>query len=204
VVAVYIGGADRACGDRNLSASWVSEVRSAGWHIIPAYVGLQPSCDHFSGRIKPDDAAGEGQAAADDAISQAGSLGIGPGAPLYFDMEDYNSRNSTCRMGVLTFLDAWTRELHARGYVSGVYSSATSGVRDLASTDSIGGHALSTPDSIWIGLWDGHDNVSALTYLPGSEWTGTRRIKQYQGPHWETHGKARLNIDSDCVDGAVY
>lgn len=203
-VAAYIGGADRACADGNLSASWVTQVRASGWHIIPTYVGLQPSCDRFGGRIDPHDPAGEGQAAADDAVTQAGNLGIGPGAPLYADVEDYDGHNSRCRTGVLAYLDAWTRELHTRGYLSGVYSSGPSGIRDLANTDSISGHPLQEPDSIWVGFWDGQDNVAALPYLPASDWTGPRRVKQYRGPHWERHGKVRLNIDSDCVYGAVY
>ena len=204
VLAAYIGGADRACPDGNLSAAWVSEVRGAGWHLMPAYVGLQASCGHFHGRINPRSAASEGTAAANDAIARASELGIGRGAPIYDDMEDYNSRNVTCRTGVLAFLSAWTRQLHARGYVSGVYSGARSGVRDLAATRSVGGRALAKPDSVWIALWDGRNNLSASPYISGSAWTGRRRVKQYRGPHSETHGKVRLNIDSDWVYGAEY
>lgn len=204
VLAVYVGGVNRACANWNLSASWVHEARAAGWHLVPVYVGLQPSCARFRRRITPLYAASEGRAAADDAITQAGLLGIRRGAPLYFDMESYNSRNVTCRTGVLTFLNAWTRRLHSRGYVSGVYAGAGSGARYLASTTSLGGHALAKPDSIWVAYWDGKQNLSAGSYLPGSAWRGRRRIKQYRGPHWETHGKFRLNIDSDWVYGSVY
>jgi hypothetical protein len=204
VVAAYIGGANRACPDGNLSASWVWQVRAAGWHLLPAYVGPQASCDHFSSRINPKKAASEGKAAANDAIGRAGRLGIGRGAPIYYDMEDYNSRNVTCRTGVLSFLSAWTSQLHARGYLSGVYSSARSGVRDLATTRSAGGHALAKPNSVWIGLWDGKNNLSASPYVSAAAWSGRRRVKQYRGAHWETHGKVRLNIDSDWVYGAMY
>jgi glycoside hydrolase-like protein len=203
-VAVYIGGANRACANTNLSASWVRSARAMGWHLVPTYVGLQASCNKFGSRINPKAAASEGRAAANDAITRAGKLGIGRGAPLYFDMEAYRSGNGTCRTGVLTFLDAWTRQLHARKYVSGVYSSAGSGARDLANTKSIARHSLAKPDSIWIGLWDGKDNVTTLPFVSSKLWAGRRRIKQYQGPHSETHGKVRINIDSDCVYGAVY
>ena len=204
MIAAYIGGADRACGNRNLSASWVRNARKVGWHLLPTYVGLQPSCDNYSGRIHPADAAAEGRAAADDAITRAGRLGMRRGTPLYFDMEAYDTRNGSCRTGVLTFLDAWTRQLHRRGYVSGVYSSAGSGIKDLGAARSVVGHALDRPDSVWIGLWDGKNNLSALPYVSGSWWSGKRRSKQYQGPHWERHGKVRLNIDSDNVYGAMY
>jgi Domain of unknown function (DUF1906) len=204
VMAVYIGGADRACGNGNLSASWVSQVRAEGWHLIPTYVGLQASCEAFGGRIDPRRASSEGRAAADDAITQAGELRIGRGAPLYYDMEEYSTQNSACRTGVLTFLDTWTRELHARGYLSGVYTSARPGGHDIANAGSVGGHSMAKPDSIWIGFWDGRDNLSAAPYVPGSAWSGRRRIKQYRGSHWETVGKARLNVDSDRVYGPVY
>lgn len=204
VVGIYIGGVNRACPSGNLSASWVRSARAAGWHLLPTYVGLQPSCDHFSGRIDPARAASEGRAAADDAVTQAGNLGIGRGAPIYADMEEYNRRNAGCRRAVLTFLDAWTRELHARHYTSGVYSSYGSGARDLASTGSIGGHSLAKPDSIWIGRWDGKKDLSAGPYVPSSAWSGQRRVKQFQGAHWETHNRVRLNIDSDWVYGRVY
>ncbi len=204
VVAVYIGGANRACANRNLSASWVHDARAVGWHLVPVYVGLQPSCDRFGGRINPVYAAGEGRAAADDAMTQARELGIRREAPLYFDMEAYNSRNAACRGGVLTFLDGWTRQLHAHHYVSGVYTGAGSGALDLSGSTSIGRHALAKPDSIWVGYWDGKRTLTAGPYLPSGAWSGRRRIKQYQGPHWETHGKVRLNIDSDVVYGSVY
>src|SRR6266536_3254615 len=43
-VGIYIGGAMRACGDGNLSASWISTVTGTGWHLAPIYVGLQAPC----------------------------------------------------------------------------------------------------------------------------------------------------------------
>ncbi len=41
-VGIYIGGANRACGDGNLSSSWVRTVSSSGWHLMPLYVGRRP------------------------------------------------------------------------------------------------------------------------------------------------------------------
>ncbi|MGH3847493.1 MAG: glycoside hydrolase domain-containing protein, partial [Pseudonocardiaceae bacterium] len=40
-IGVYIGGANRACSQPNLTASWVAAQTAAGWHLIPTYVGLQ-------------------------------------------------------------------------------------------------------------------------------------------------------------------
>src|SRR6202041_2877790 len=42
-VGIYIGGSDRACAQPNLTASWVSQQQSAGWHFMPIYVGPQES-----------------------------------------------------------------------------------------------------------------------------------------------------------------
>jgi hypothetical protein len=203
-VAIYIGGADMACGYGNLSASWVAEVREMHWSLIPIYVGLQAPCNSFGQEIQPRHAAAEGTGAADSAVLDAKSFGLGKGAPIYFDMEAYNSGNKTCRDSVLSFLDKWTRQLHQRGYVSGVYSSAASGAQDLGTATTVYGRRVAKPDSLWFALWDNKANLSGTPYLLDSWWAPARRIKQYQGSHWEKMGGVKLNIDSDWVQGAVY
>lgn len=202
-VAIYIGGANRACDQVNLSALWVRRVKAMGWSLIPTYVGLQPPCDRFGGRIRPKRAASEGAVAAVDAVALARGLHLRRHAPIYFDMEGYPARKR-CRRAVLTFLDAWTRRLRARGYTSGVYSSAASGAQDLGSTRSIGGHPLARPETIWFALWDGHGDVRGEPYLAASWWPAGRRIKQFRGGRWQRHGGFRLNIDRDEVFGSVY
>ena len=57
-------------------------------------------------------------------------------------MEAY-TRTSSATNATLTFLAAWTEQLHALGYVSGVYSSSASGIADLAA--AIGG-SYTLPD----------------------------------------------------------
>ena len=69
--------------------------------------------------------------AAVDAVAQASAVGIGPGSPIYFDMESYTP-GSSASAATLAFLEAWTNKLHSLGYVSGVYSSSASGIADLA------------------------------------------------------------------------
>jgi hypothetical protein len=202
--AIYIGGADMACGYGNLSASWVHAVRKMGWSLIPIYVGLQAPCNSFGQEIQPGHAAPEGTAAADSAVLDAKSFGLGKGGPIYFDMEAYNSGSRTCRDSVLSFLDKWTRQLHARGYVSGVYSSAASGAEDLGTATSVYGRKLAKPDSLWFALWDDRANLIGTPYLLNSWWSPGRRIKQYAGSHWVKVDGVKLNIDSDWVQGAVY
>jgi len=202
--AIYIGGAEAGCASGNLSASWVRSVTSMGWALMPTYVGPQASCSSFSVRISPARAAAQGRAAATDAIRQATVLGLHRGAPIYYDLEAYNGHRKRCRDAALLFLDAWTRTLHANGYSSGVYSSASSGAENVGAIRSVNGHRLAKPDSVWFGLWDDQRNVAGFPYLLRTWWPGPHRIKQYQGPHQRTVGGITLDIDSDWVRGAVY
>jgi hypothetical protein len=203
-VAIYIGGAEMACDYGNLSASWVRSVRAMGWSLIPIYVGRQAPCNSFSQEIQPSYAAPEGTWAASDAVHDAQSLGLGTGSPIYFDMEAYNSGESWCRNSVLSFMNAWDHEIGALHYVSGMYSSAASGVEDMGNATSIYGRTLDKPQSIWFALWDGQANLTGIPYVLSSWWTPDRRIKQYQGGHVVTVDGIKLDIDSDWVQGAVY
>src|SRR5579859_4078042 len=40
-VGIYIGGVNSACAQPNLTSTWVSDQVTAGWALIPTYVGLQ-------------------------------------------------------------------------------------------------------------------------------------------------------------------
>jgi hypothetical protein len=198
-VGIYIGGANMACAQPNLTAEWVSGVSAAGWHLIPTYVGLQ--APHNSCRcaaISPGRASVEGAAAATDAVNQAAAVAIGPGNPIYFDMESY-PRGGANTAAVLRFLAAWTSGLHAAGYKSGVYSSAGSGISDLRSQY---GASFTEPDDIWIGEWNGQRST-ASAYVPSGDWSDHRRLHQYDGGHNETHGGATINIDGNFLDGAT-
>jgi hypothetical protein len=203
-IAIYIGGPEGACGFGNLSASWVRRVTGMGWSLIPTYVGRQAPCTTFQVRIRKGHAHAQGRQAARDAIALAATLGMGRGAPIYDDMEFYDSRRGTCRRQVLSFLDGWTRELHRRGYRSGVYSSADAGAKNLGQNSMVYRWRLTKPNSIWFALWDGQANVDGTPYLLPSWWSGRHRIKQFMGGHDRRIGGVTLNIDSDIVRGAVY
>jgi Domain of unknown function (DUF1906) len=198
---IYIGGENRACDYGSLSRAWVRAVTVMGWSLLPSYVGPQPPCDPYPGRIRFRQAAAQGRAAAGDAIADATMLGIGKGSPVYYDMEFYNRARPRCATAVLTFLDAWTRQLNARGYLSGVYSSADAAIADLESTRRVDGHRLAEPQCLWIALWNHRKNVNAPGYLPNSSWPPGERSKQYAGPRWVKVGGIKVDIDSDLVDG---
>ena len=188
-VGIYIGGSDLACAQPNLTPSWLSDEAAAGWHFIPMYVGPQAAFGEVSAS-----AARQGARAAADAVLQAKRLGFGPGTPLYYDMEGYKPRQTG---RALLFLSAWTTTLHAQGYTSGVYSSSSSGVTDLAHQYGSGKYAL--PDVIFDALWNGE----ASTYDPvlrHGKWSHHHRVRQYNGNVTQTHGGATIAIDQDYLD----
>jgi hypothetical protein len=199
-VGVYIGGLNSACAQPNLTPAWVSGETAAGWHLIPTYVGYQGAgaCGGSCATIVPAQASAEGTSAAQDAVSHAQTLGIPAGNPIYDDMEQY-TKSSTNTSAVLAFLAAWTTQLHAAGYLSGVYSSASSVVSDLVAQQGTG---YAEPDDIWIADWNGSQSTSD-PYVPSSDWSAHQRVHQYKGGHNDTYGGVTLNIDSDDVDGAT-
>ncbi|MFD5562423.1 glycoside hydrolase domain-containing protein [Kitasatospora griseola] len=186
-VGIYIGGSNRGCAQPNLTPGWVSQQAAAGWHFMPLYVGPQAA-----GISSP---AGQGAAAADDAINNAVALGFGPGSVLYYDMEAYSPTYSS---KVLAFESAWTERLHARGYLSAIYSSSDSGIADLA--NHVSAHTM--PDVVYFARW----NRSADTNdpaVPASYWAGHQRVHQYSGNVTESYHGYSLEIDADYLDVQV-
>jgi len=199
-IGIYIGGGNRGCSQPNLTAGWVSSQIAAGWNLIPIYVGLQAptsSCSSCA-KLSPGSASLQGAAAADDAAGDARLVGIGPGSPIYFDMEGY-ARTASASSATLTFLAAWTNRLHALGYDSGVYSSSASGIADLVSRL---GSPYPQPDDLWFANWNGRANALD-PYIPASAWTDHQRIHQYRGGHNETWGGVTINIDNNYVEGGT-
>lgn len=201
--AIYLGGPEAACPWGNLSAAWIRASVRMGWAMIPAYVGPQAPCTSFRVRIRRGRAESQGRASARNAIRLAQLLGMHHGAVLYDDMEAYHSHHGRCSRPVVAFLDGWTRELHARGYRAGVYSSAGAAARDLGRYRHVYGHPVARPNSLWFALWDGRRNLRGTPYVHRNWWRG-HRIKQYKGSRHRRIGGIRLSFDSDLVDGAVY
>lgn len=208
VAGTYLGGVNWACGYGNFTPSWVRDVSAEGWKFIPIWVGEQAPCSTISGvaRIDPSQAAAEGTAEAASAVAAAQGFSYGAGSTLYFDMEGYSTSDAACGQAVLTFLSAWTSGLHAAGYSSGVYSSAGSGIRQLAAqygATSYDGAPYTSPDAVWIADWDGNPELTGDPYVPDSDWPAGSRLRQYAGGHDETWGGDTVNIDSDAIGGPV-
>ena len=201
VISTYLGGANWACTYGDFSASWVSQVAAEGWQFIPIWVGPQASCTQLTNTtvIDPSNAAAQGAAEAASAVAAAQQFGYGQGTPIYYDMESYDNSDSACSQATLTFLGAWTAGLHSAGYLSGVYSSAATGIADLASQYT--NTAYQSPDDVWFADWN--DNpVLTNPYAPAADWQGAI-MHQFYGSHDETWGGATLSLDSDVVDAAV-
>jgi hypothetical protein len=200
-LGIYLGGVNRACGDGNLSASWVSTTLASGWSLLPLYVGLQAPCISQTRlqRISSNatTATNQGAAAADDAVAKASSFGLPSGSPVYFDMEGYGSGSAACTKSVQSFVVGWVNRLRADGFVPGVYGSAASTIRDVSALGA------ATPDAIWIANWNGVEGVFGDPYVSDSVWANHQRVHQYKGGHKETWAGVSINIDSDYVDGAV-
>jgi hypothetical protein len=201
VISTYLGGANWACTYGNFDRQWAGEVAAAGWQYIPIWVGPQAPCTTLTNTtvIDPSNAEAQGEAEAASAVAAAESFGYGRGTPIYFDMESYDNSNTSCSQAVTTFLAGWTTGLHAAGYLSGVYSSAATGIADLAALypDS----SYQRPDDVWMADWN--DNpVLTNPFLPSGDWPNAV-MHQYYGSHNETWGGATLNVDSDVVNAAV-
>ena len=203
---IYIGGSMRACGQPNLSAAWVAQVRSMGWGLLPIYVGVQAPCVGQSGlaTIVAATAAAQGTSSADDAVAQAQLIGLGSGTPIYYDMEAYKSSVVGCTATVMTFISAWTAELHRLGYQSGAYGSTGSLMVDMSR--SMGSTGFVAPDDVWFGHWNQLQNTSDASSYPAfsdAYWSGHHRVHQYSGGASQTWGGATVNIDSSWADGSV-
>lgn len=172
-----------------------------GWNLIPLYVGLQAPCATKSGLAKLSAAAAssQGTAAADDAAGESAALGLPGGSPIYLDMEAYSLNDAACTQAVLTFISAWVTELHAQGFLAGVYGSAASTIHDLQALTTTG----SAPDDVWIADWNGIETVLGDPYVSDAAWPNHQRIHQYQGAHRESWGGITIDVDSSIVDAAV-
>jgi Domain of unknown function (DUF1906) len=200
-IAVYVGGPNRGCSQPNLTSSWVTEVTAKGWKLMPIYVGLQAPCSKFSKSVTASTAAAQGKDSASDAINSLHALGMLSGSIAYADMENYDSTNGSCRDAVLTYLSGYTKEMHRRGYLSGVYGKATSTVKDLSG--SYTSTAYARPDAIWMADWNGAKSLTGLPGVPETQWTVHQRSKQYKNDFSATYGGVKLRIDANIVDTPV-
>jgi uncharacterized protein YraI len=202
-VAVYVGGVNRTCAQPQLTSSWVAEVSRRAWRLVPVYKGLQPWCGArpTDRKITAAGATSQGTAAAADAAARSSALGVLTGSGLYLDVENYSATDLACRAAVLRFVSGWTKELHRRGYLAGVYANLGSGARDLAA--AYGSTSYARPDALWMARWDGSSTLTGWPGIPDPRWAVHQRAKQYRGDHRETWAGVTIAVDSDRFDAPV-
>ena len=194
---IYMGGANRGCGQSNLTSNWVNAILTRGWKLVPTWVGLQGpgsscgGCSQMSSNLST--ARQQGINEANAATNAANALGLNPPTIIYYDMERYDP---TSNSAVRAFIDGWTLGLHQRGNQAGVYGAGVNANNDWSQVANV-------PDAVWIADWNGNTSVYGLSGLSDNLWTNHQRIHQYQGGHNETWGGVTFNIDSNSTDGPV-
>ena len=202
-VGVYVGGQNRTCAQPELTRSWVGAVSVLGWRLIPIFKGRQPPCGGKPTDLKivPAVAASEGTWAAGNAAQRAAALGMTSGSALYYDMEHYAGGDTPCRNAVLSFVSAWTRQLHQLGYVAGVYENLNLGAQDLAGVYTSASYAR--PDALWIARYDLSPALTGWAGIGDSLWAVHQRAKQYRADFAATYGAVTMSIDADSLDAPV-
>jgi uncharacterized protein YraI len=202
-VNIYFGGINRGCAQPNLTAAWVRSAVQMSWRLLPTYFGRQPACmfGNKPYRYGLSDATAYGTSDANDAVAQARALGLRTGSALYADVEHYDRSNTNCIVAVRRYVSAWTKTLHANGYLAGVYVHQDSGLRDLSGVYDLTKYAR--PDAVWMARWDNNPALTGWPTAPDTQWANHQRAKQYRGDHNETWGGVTINIDSDSLDAPV-
>lgn len=200
--AVYIGGANRGCAQPQLTASWVKTVSAAGWKLIPIYVGAQPPCQTGGNpeKLTAANAASLGATDGADAAAKAAALGMRSSSALYLDMESYDTGNAPCVSAVLSYVQAWDRALHDRGYLAGFYGFTSSSAAAVANAKPT---TADLPDALWYAKYDGVNSTTTGFPFATNLWTGHRRGHQYKVNSQETWGGVTLTVDRDAWDGPV-
>jgi len=198
-VGIYISGSSRSCSQPNLTATWVSNQVANGWRLIPIELDYQASCGTRTPKMSSDPATArsQGSTRATAAVNAATALGLPAGSAIYNDIEQYPT-NASCRAAVLSYLSGWTDRLHALGYLSGMYSSGSSGVTDVCG--AYNNTAYTRLDHLWIAWWNGVADTDAGQYCDDSYYANHQRLHQYAGDVTETWGGVQMRIDRNYLD----
>jgi hypothetical protein len=210
-VGIYISGDSRGClSQPNLTPTWVSTQLARGWRLLPITLGPQAWCTTrerylHQVRINPSSSGSyatarrQGAAEASKTVTAAQRLGISAGSTLWYDIEAFSITRTDCRESALSFLSAWTDQLHALGYVSGIYSSGASGIKMLDDARATRPGTYTMPDRLWVADWNGRAET-ASGYVRSDGWAQRQRVHQYRGGHDETYGGVTINIDNNWLD----
>ncbi len=201
-VGIYLGGIHRACEQRHLTPRWVTRQLRTGWKLLPIWVGPQASCTGYDHRIvsrpgprlRYDAARADGARQARRAAATARSLRLPRGELIFYDLEGFDAGNQRCRWSSLSFLEAWTDQLHRSGYRSGVYSHVNSGIALLSRTRS----TYVRPDAVWYAWIDRVGGIPR-EYVADPAFMRTSRVHQYVLDTTVEFGGVEMDIDWNFV-----
>ena len=122
-LGIYIGGANRACSNTQLSPTWTAGAVATGLEPDPALrraAGAVRRPVAASRRSRRRIAASQGTAAADDAADDAAALGLPPRQPDLLRHGGLRAQQpGVQRRPSRRSSPAWVNELHALGYLAG-------------------------------------------------------------------------------------
>jgi photosystem II stability/assembly factor-like uncharacterized protein len=201
-VNFYMGGRNRACSQTRLTASWLTQAMDIGWYLIPTWVGYQSPSSICTGCAKFSSSAAtartQGVDEANLAANAAEALGLTKPNIIYFNMEKYDVETSA----EPAFIDGWSAQIRARGYVPGMYVHWT----NVNSFVSI----ANPPQSVWVARWSGVGGTGPSSAPDPNAITGVsntifvnNRIWQHYGDVTQTYGGATVAIDMNVANGPV-
>lgn len=206
-------------------ATWVSDVISQGWGLIPFWAGYQAPCYYppSNGETystfpenNPTEDSNYGKSEGEAAAEKAYGLGLGSGSVIYYDMENYDQTNSACQAAVVAFLDGWVYGLENSSdgkYVPGLYTNTGPAEADWPDLQSAIQDVLVGKSDHRATIWGldcgkpstNYSTCSSSYGLTDSTWGEGYRAHQYLDNITETYGGVSLGIDRDLeyaqVDG---
>lgn len=202
-IGVYIGGENSGSCPSGVNHAWLSTVMTQGWRVWLLWVGPQNPCVFqplatFS--TDPNTATSQAESEASSAVTAANNLGFSDEYIVY-DMEGFNTGNSTCVTAGRSFVNGWEYEIHTLlGKHGAVYGSSCA-----SDIDGYKYHS-NVPEAIFPADYsDSPKAVYGLSCIPDADWSFDQRVHQWTAstPIRIPPGDPTWTIDEDCLDGPV-
>jgi len=203
-IGVYIGGENFDSSLPTPNHAWLADVMSNEWDVWLIWVGPQSACANQGGlgafSNNPTTATEQGEAQAQDAVNTASADGFGD-EYLVYDLEAFNSGNSTCLTAAQSFINGFEYEVHTVLHEHGAVYGSTCG-SDLTAYTA---HS-NVPEAIYPADYGYSDYATTpLQCIPNNAWDHNQRVHQWSG---DTALRIRSGdsapgwtIDEDCLDG---
>ncbi|HEX3514016.1 MAG TPA: glycoside hydrolase domain-containing protein [Trebonia sp.] len=207
-IGVYLGGDNS--GGQAPNHSWLSNPdvmgTSAGWAVWLIWVGQQSACANQGGLASfsnnPGTATSQGEQQASAAVSAAKADGFA-NATIYYDLEAYDTGNSTCVTAAQSFINGFEYEVHTvLGFHGAVYGSSCGSDLQAYTAHS------NVPEAIYPADWGYSDYATTpIQCISNTSWDHDQRIHQWSGDtalrFLSGHSGPGWTIDEDCLDASA-